>query len=44
MSGSYLTDERRMIQEQARDFTIREVLPVANKLDPEKGEIPMALR
>ena len=44
MSGSYLTDERRMIQEQARDFTIREVLPAANKLDPEKGEIPMALR
>ena len=44
MSGSYLTDERRMIQEQARDFTIREVLPVANKLDPEKGETPMALR
>ena len=44
MSGSYLTDERRMIQEQARDFTIREVLPAANKLDPEKDEIPMALR
>lgn len=44
MSGSYLTDERRMIQEQARDFTIREVLPVANKLDPEKGAISMALR
>lgn len=44
MIGSYLTDERRMIQQQARDFTSREVLPVANKLDPEKGEIPMALR
>jgi alkylation response protein AidB-like acyl-CoA dehydrogenase len=44
MTGSYLTDERRMIQEQAREFTMREVLPLANKLDPEKGEIPMALR
>ena len=44
MVGHYLTDERRMIQEQARDFTTREVLPVANKLDPQKGEIPMTLR
>lgn len=43
MSG-YLTEERRLIQQQAREFTMREVLPVANKLDPEKGEIPMALR
>lgn len=33
-----------MIQEQAREFTLREVLPVANKLDPEKGDIPMSLR
>ena len=40
----YITEERRMIQEQAREFTLNEVLPVANKLDPEKGEIPMDLR
>ena len=40
----FLTEERRMIQEQAREFTLNEVLPVANKLDPEKGDIPMALR
>ena len=40
----FLTEERRMIQEQAREFTLNEVLPVANKLDPEKGEIPMDLR
>ena len=40
----YMTDERRMIQEQAREFTLNEVLPVANKLDPEKGDIPMDLR
>ena len=33
-----------MIQEQAREFTLNEVLPVANKLDPEKGDIPMDLR
>ena len=40
----YITEERRMIQEQARDFTLNEVLPIANKLDPEKGDIPMDLR
>ena len=44
MTSSYMTEERRMIQEQAREFTLREVLPVANKLDPEKGDIPMSLR
>ena len=41
---SYMTDERRMIQQTARDFAMNEVLPVANKLDPEQGDIPMALR
>ena len=40
----YITEERRMIQEQAREFTLNEVLPVANKLDPEKGDMPMDLR
>ncbi|MFP6807419.1 MAG: acyl-CoA dehydrogenase family protein [Pseudomonadales bacterium] len=40
----YMTDERKMIQEVARDFTMREVLPVANELDPIQGEIPMDLR
>jgi len=40
----YMTEERRMIQEVARDFTMKEVLPVANELDPVKGEIPMDLR
>ncbi len=29
-----------MIQEAAREFTNNEVLPVANKLDPVKGDIP----
>jgi acyl-CoA dehydrogenase len=40
----YLTDERRMIQDVAREFTLREVLPVANELDPVQGDIPMDLR
>ena len=38
-----LTDERRMIQEAARQFTMERVLPLANKLDPEKGTIPREL-
>ncbi len=41
---NYMTEERRMIQEAAREFTMKEVLPVANKLDPIDGEIPMELR
>lgn len=32
-----------MIQESAREFTANEVLPIANKLDPEKGDIPAEL-
>lgn len=40
----YMTEERRMIQDMARDFSMNEVLPVANELDPVEGEIPMALR
>jgi alkylation response protein AidB-like acyl-CoA dehydrogenase len=42
--GPYLTEDRRQFQALAREFTMREVLPVANELDPEGGEIPMALR
>lgn len=40
----YMTEERRMIRDAAREFTMAEVLPVANALDPEQGEIPMDLR
>ena len=43
-SAGYMTDERRMIQEVAREFTKNEVLPVANELDPVQGDIPMDLR
>ena len=41
---SYMTEERRMIQESAREFAMHEVLPLASKLDPERADIPMELR
>ena len=40
----YMDETRRMIQETARQFAMREVLPLANELDPVQGEIPMSLR
>lgn len=40
----YMTEERRMIRDAAREFTMKEVLPVANRLDGPDGEIPMDLR
>jgi alkylation response protein AidB-like acyl-CoA dehydrogenase len=42
-ASPYLTDERRMMQDLARTFTLEEVTPVANRLDPEKGDIPREL-
>jgi len=39
----YMTEERRMIQQSARDFAMREVLPIANQLDPIQGDIPASL-
>ncbi len=42
--AAYYADERQAILESARDFAMNEVLPVANRLDPEAGEIPMSLR
>ena len=39
----HMTEERRMMRDLAREFTKNEVLPVANKLDPEKGDIPREL-
>ncbi len=45
MSGAgLLSEERLMIRDSAREFTLNEVLPVANRLDPEQGEIPAELR
>ncbi|MDV7355193.1 acyl-CoA dehydrogenase family protein [Rhodococcus oxybenzonivorans] len=42
--SEYLTEERLAIQAMAREFAAKEVLPVANELDPVKGDIPMELR
>lgn len=39
-----LNDERMMIRDSAREFTIKEVLPVANELDAQQGDIPAELR
>src|SRR5471030_827659 len=41
--GVYLTPERLMMRDVARDFVRREVLPTANRLDPVKGDIPHEL-
>ena len=41
---TFMTEERRMIQQTAREFALKEILPVANKLDPVQGDIPMSLR
>jgi alkylation response protein AidB-like acyl-CoA dehydrogenase len=38
-----LSDEHRMIQESAREFTRTQVRPLADKLDPIKGEMPREL-
>jgi alkylation response protein AidB-like acyl-CoA dehydrogenase len=38
-----LTEEQLMMRDLARDFTRAEVTPVANRLDPEKGDIPRDL-
>lgn len=40
----YLTEERLAIQGLAREFSMNEVLPLANDLDPIGGDIPMELR
>ena len=38
-----LSEERRMIQDSAREFTGSQVRPLADKLDPIKGEMPREL-
>jgi len=40
----FMTEEREMIRDVAREFTLKEVLPVANELDPIQGDIPDVLR
>lgn len=41
---SYITDERRLIQESARKFSDEIVLPIANEYDPLQKDIPLTLR
>ena len=41
--GGYMTPERIMIRDMARQFADEEITPVANRLDPERGEIPRRL-
>jgi len=41
--GGYDTEARRLIRETARTFTDQVVLPAANRLDPQKGDIPIEL-
>ncbi len=43
MTAGYLTEERRMIRDAAREFSMKEVLPLANRLDPEQGDMPAEL-
>jgi alkylation response protein AidB-like acyl-CoA dehydrogenase len=38
-----LTEEQQLIRQTARDFAMREVLPTANALDPERKDIPADL-
>ena len=42
-SEGYLTPERIMMRDMARQFTLEEVLPAANRLDPVKGDMPPEL-
>ena len=41
--SGYWTPERIMMRDTARKFTAEEVTPLANKLDPEHGDIPREL-
>ena len=39
-AGGHMTPERTMIRDMAREFTQDVVLPAANRIDPEKGDMP----
>ena len=41
--NGYMTPERILIRDTARTFAREEVTPLANKLDPERGDIPREL-
>ena len=42
-TAGYLTPERIMMRDMARQFVREEVLPAANRLDPVKGDMPREL-
>ncbi len=42
--AAYWTAERQALRDATREFAMKEVLPIANELDPVQGEIPMSLR
>lgn len=39
-----LSDDQILIRDTAREFSLNEVLPIANELDPLREDIPIALR
>lgn len=43
LPSPWYTESRQVLQDQARQFAKEEVLPVANELDPHKGEMPGSL-
>jgi butyryl-CoA dehydrogenase len=43
-SPRYLTEDRLAIRDLAREFAMKQVLPVANELDPVRGTIPDSLK
>jgi acyl-CoA dehydrogenase len=40
---TYMTEERQMIKDTAAEFTNEVILPIANELDPQKGQMPAEL-
>ena len=43
VAAAVLTPERRELQATARAFAMKEVLPVADELDPRREDIPASL-
>jgi alkylation response protein AidB-like acyl-CoA dehydrogenase len=43
LPSAYATDERMAMRDAVRTFAMREVLPIANELDPQHGDIPSHL-
>lgn len=41
--SGFMSSERKMLQEAAREFAMQEVLPLANRLDPQRADMPREL-